>query len=63
MWNDREPSIDFIGHSIIADSIKELIYDDDLSPLTIGVFGDWGVGKSSVLKMVEQACDGGIKKP
>ena len=58
MWNDRETNVDFIGHSIIADSIKELVYDDDLSPLTIGVFGDWGVGKSSVLKMVEKACDG-----
>lgn len=58
VWNDQETSVDFIGHSIIADSIKELIYDDDLSPLTIGVFGDWGVGKSSVLKMVELACDG-----
>lgn len=58
MWNDQETNIDFIGHSIIADSIKELVLDDDLSPLTIGVFGDWGVGKSSVLKMVEKACDG-----
>ena len=57
MWNDRETHIDFIGHSIIAGSIKELIYDDTLSPLTIGVFGDWGVGKSSVLKMVEKACE------
>jgi len=58
MWNDCETDIDFIGHSIIADSIKELAYDDDLSPLTIGVFGDWGVGKSSVLRMVEKACEG-----
>lgn len=57
MWNDRETHVDFIGHSIIASSIKELVYDDALSPLTIGVFGDWGVGKSSVLKMVEKACD------
>jgi predicted KAP-like P-loop ATPase len=57
MWNDRETNIDFIGHSIIADSIKDLVYDNDLSPLTIGVFGDWGVGKSSVLKMVEKACE------
>ncbi|MBP2666739.1 MAG: p-loop protein [Firmicutes bacterium] len=58
MWNDKETSVDFIGHSIIADSIKELVYDDDLSPLTIGVFGDWGVGKSSVLKMVEETFNG-----
>ena len=58
MWNDKETSVDFIGHSIIADSIKELVDDDDLSPLTIGVFGDWGVGKSSVLKMVEETFTG-----
>ena len=53
MWNDHETSQDLFGYIGLAKTICGLLSDKNLSPLTVGVFGDWGAGKSSILKMVE----------
>jgi len=53
MWNDRETDIDLLGHDKIAQTIIEIIDDENLRPLTIGVYGDWGVGKSSILSLLQ----------
>jgi len=52
MWKDLETKTDLVNHRGIAAAIVGLIRDDDLTPLTIGVHGDWGSGKSTVLEMV-----------
>jgi len=54
MWNDIETDIDLLGHWRVAKTITALIRQESLSPLTVGVYGDWGAGKSSVLKLVEK---------
>ncbi|WP_426059403.1 Qat anti-phage system ATPase QatA [Hymenobacter sp. B1770] len=54
MWNDKESAVDFLGHRRIAQTITSLIDEQHLRPLTIGVYGDWGAGKSSVLSFIEQ---------
>lgn len=54
MWADNETSEDFLGFKVHADLITDIIKDDLILPVTIGVFGDWGSGKSSVLKMVKE---------
>ena len=54
MWNDNETNIDLFGHARIAKTISALIREERMSPLTMGVHGDWGAGKSSVLQLVEQ---------
>jgi predicted KAP-like P-loop ATPase len=53
MWADTETEIDFLNYSEIAELIVELIANPRLLPLSLGVFGGWGVGKSSTLKLVE----------
>src|SRR6202040_412065 len=53
MWADTETEIDFLNYSEIAELIVELIANPDLLPLSLGVFGGWGVGKSSTLRLVE----------
>lgn len=55
MWNDNETNIDLIDLSHLVNSITRIINDDNLVPSTIGIFGDWGSGKSSLLKMVEDS--------
>nr|WP_256444721.1 P-loop NTPase fold protein [Deinococcus sp. GbtcB9] len=39
--------------SYLTDALVELVQTDSLLPTTIGVFGDWGSGKSTILKHAE----------
>jgi len=54
MWNDKETDIDLLGHDKISQTIIEIINDKHLRPLTIGVYGDWGVGKSSIISLLQK---------
>lgn len=59
MWADNETSEDLLGFKVHADLLVDVIKDDKVLPVTIGVFGDWGSGKSSILKIVEEELTGG----
>lgn len=51
MWSDNETSEDLLGFKVHADLLIDVIRDDTVLPVTVGVFGDWGSGKSSILKL------------
>nr|WP_249209942.1 Qat anti-phage system ATPase QatA [Bradyrhizobium manausense] len=58
--SDKETKVDLLNNEAIAKTIVRLIAETADSAVTIGVHGDWGAGKSSVLEMVEAAFpDGG----
>jgi predicted KAP-like P-loop ATPase len=50
---DHETAVDFLNYEAISKTVVELLRDNRQRALTIGIHGDWGAGKSSVLKMVE----------
>ncbi len=52
---DHETAVDFLNYEAISTTIVELLKENRQRALTIGIHGDWGAGKSSVLKMVEFA--------
>lgn len=52
MWNDVEAKIDLLNFSHVAKAAAQLIQDAGGEPLTIGVSGNWGAGKSSLVKMI-----------
>ena len=54
MWKDSETNIDYLNLGHIINVLNEMILDDNLTPATIGVYGAWGSGKSSVLMMSEK---------
>ncbi|PMD87486.1 hypothetical protein BWI97_25765 [Siphonobacter sp. BAB-5405] len=53
MWNDQEAKVDLLGYSRIAKTLVSIIQQQSLRPLTIGIHGSWGAGKSSILTLVE----------
>ena len=55
---DNETSIDLLNNEAIAITIINLLRERPDRPLTIGVHGDWGAGKSSVLEMIEAGFSG-----
>lgn len=58
--SDQETKVDLLNNEAIARTIVRLIDETVDSAVTIGVHGDWGAGKSSVLEMVEASFpDGG----
>lgn len=57
MWKDSEADIDFLNFSYLAEQVVEISKDEKLSPATIGVYGDWGSGKSTLMKMVKKSLD------
>lgn len=58
MWSDNETSEDLLGFRVHADLLIDVIKDDTVLPITIGVFGDWGSGKSSILKIINDELSG-----
>lgn len=51
--SDSETKVDLLNSEAIALTIVKLIRARSDNPITIGVHGDWGAGKSSVLEMIE----------
>lgn len=58
MWADNETSEDLLGFKVHADLLIDVINDESVLPVTIGVFGDWGSGKSSILKIINDQLSG-----
>lgn len=52
MWNDIETTTDYLHFSVISKTVAELIVESGDNPISIGVSGSWGVGKSSMVKMI-----------
>lgn len=51
--SDQETRVDLLYNEAIASTIVKLLRDRQDRPMTVGVHGDWGAGKSSVLEMIE----------
>jgi predicted KAP-like P-loop ATPase len=52
MWHDVETTIDLLNFMVVADTAAELVRESVEQPLSIGVSGSWGTGKSSLVKMI-----------
>ena len=54
MWSDKETTEDLLGYSVHASLLKSVVMNEKNLPITIGLYGDWGLGKTSILKILEQ---------
>ncbi|MGR3178799.1 MAG: KAP family P-loop NTPase fold protein [Candidatus Anammoxibacter sp.] len=51
MWKDSETKIDFLDFEYLTSTVTDIINDKNLSPSSIGIYGNWGSGKSSLMQM------------
>ncbi len=51
--SDNETRVDMLNNRAIAKTVVDVIRTCDDRPISIGIHGDWGAGKSSILAMVE----------
>ena len=61
MWPDKEAEIDYLNFGYMVDLIADIATNRKLSPSTIGLYGDWGSGKSSLMKLAQKKIE--EKKP
>lgn len=62
LWPDKETEIDYLNFTYLVDMVVNLSTNRDLSPSTIGLYGDWGSGKSSLMKLAKKAIESKEKK-
>lgn len=48
MWSDIESKKDFLNYSEASEIVVNVLSNPTMLPISIGVFGSWGTGKSEV---------------
>jgi pantothenate kinase-related protein Tda10 len=54
MWHDNETNVDLLDFQHLVNAVTSIVCNERLLPCTIGINGDWGSGKSSLMKMVRK---------
>lgn len=57
MWPDNETDRDLLNFDGVAATVAELVVQANGRPVSIGISGAWGVGKSSMIKLTKVAFD------
>jgi predicted KAP-like P-loop ATPase len=50
---DQETEVDLLNYDAICNTVLELLKGNRQRAISVGIHGDWGAGKSSILKMIE----------
>jgi hypothetical protein len=53
--DDNPATLDLLGFDAVVAPVVEAICRDDVRPLTVGIRGGWGTGKSTLLQLIEDA--------
>ena len=62
MWRDKESDKDYLNFGYIVDLIVEIAMNRNLTPSTIGLYGDWGSGKSTLMQLAKSKIEELSKK-
>jgi predicted KAP-like P-loop ATPase len=57
MWHDNETTVDYLNFGVVADACAKLLQRSRGAPISVGVSGGWGTGKTSLVRMIAQRLD------
>ena len=49
MWSDNETTVDYLNFGIVADACAKLLQQAEGAPISVGISGGWGAGKTSLV--------------
>lgn len=52
MWHDNETTVDYLNFGVVADACAKLLQQARGEPISVGISGGWGAGKTSLVRMV-----------
>lgn len=55
LWSDEPTRLDLLSFDAVAKTVVQAVLDDALDPVTVGISGAWGSGKTTVLRLIEDA--------
>ncbi|MCP4696021.1 MAG: hypothetical protein GY862_04110 [Gammaproteobacteria bacterium] len=59
--SDLPSQTDALDFSVYAELLANIIQKAEQLPLTVGIFGDWGSGKTTLMQMIQGKLQGGTK--
>lgn len=62
MWHDNETTVDYLNFGVVADACAKLLQQARGEPISVGISGGWGAGKTSLVKMIAQRLEA-LNKP
>ncbi|MDQ8057924.1 P-loop NTPase fold protein [Bacillus velezensis] len=54
MWADNASRVDMLSYEPYAELLYDISMTERVNPLTVGLLGNWGSGKSTVLNLIEE---------
>lgn len=54
MWKDSETELDYLDYDYLIHALENIVTNDSFLPASVGVYGDWGSGKSSLMYMCKK---------
>jgi predicted KAP-like P-loop ATPase len=53
MWADIDTKEDYLNYLETAEVVVEIVRDSSMRPVSVGIYGTWGTGKSTLLNLIE----------
>jgi hypothetical protein len=57
LWSDDPADVDLLAFDAVATTVADVLLDEALDPIALGLSGSWGSGKTTILRLVEAELD------